>query len=223
MPALPAVPGVIKCQLTCTIGNDTNAMCRFYIRYAATAPTPAQLTTFAAAIATAWAANMPITYPPASSLTGVFCEDLTTSSSAIGAWSGSVIGTNGGGIIPNAAAAMMQFLIARRYRGGKPKVFLPIGAASDIGVGGVWLPAFITAATAAFQTFMAAVIAAAWPGAGLVQQASVSYYNGFNPVQNPITGRWRNVPRLRLAPLIDDIIGIVMEAGIASQRRRNQV
>lgn len=223
MPALPAAPGVIKVTLGFTIGVDTTAQSSFHVHYSGTAPTDADLVAFCTSVANSWNTNMPLTYPTANSLTSVNAEDLSSSTGAVGHQNVSIPGTNGGGITANSVALMIQFLIARRYRGGKPKVFLPIGAASDITTGGVWLPAFITAVQTDWSAFMAGVLSAGWTGAGTLTQVSVSYYSGFTVVTNPITHRARNVPTLRGTPIVDPVLAISVEPGIASQRRRNQV
>lgn len=223
MPALPAAPGVVRITLGFQIGNDTAAQSRFFIHYTGTAPTNSDLNAYCTTVRSAWSANMPLTMPTANSLTSVSAEDLSSSTGATGIDVTAVPGTNGGGITANAVATMIQFLIARRYRGGKPKVFLPIGAASDIAAGGVWLGSYVTTVTTDWGAFMTSVKSGGWTGAGTITQVNVSYYNGFTVVTNPITHRARNVPTLRGTPTIDTVNSYGVEQGIASQRRRNLV
>jgi hypothetical protein len=118
---------------------------------------------------------------------------------------------------------MIQFNIARRYRGGKPKIFLPAGVAADISNTNTWGSTFLATANTDWAAFAAAVLAAGWTGAGTLTHVNVSYYTGFTVVTNPVTHRARNVPTLRGAPVVDTVISYAAEVDIASQRRRNLV
>jgi hypothetical protein len=223
MPALPAAPGVAKVQLGYQVGADVAAMSRFFIHFTGTNPTASQLNTFATSVRTAWSANLAAYMTTVNSLEGVFVEDLSSSSGATGVDVTSVTGTNAGIPIPGGAATMIQFLIARRYRGGKPKIFLPLGNAGNLQSNLQWTAAYLALIQPAYVAFMAAVVGAGWTGAGTVTHVNVSYYNGFTVVTNPITHRARNVPTLRGTPIVEAVTAYSVEAGVASQRRRNVV
>jgi hypothetical protein len=54
------------------------------------------------------------------------------------------------------------------------------------------------------------------------QLVSVSYYEGFTSVTNPITGRTKDVSKLRTGgPVVDVVSAIIVANGPKSQRRRN--
>ena len=223
MPALPAVPGVIRVTIPFKYGGDTSCLNRLYIHYAGTAPTPAQLQTFADSVSTAWGAQIKSLCTGDVVQNPIQCTDLSSSTGAVASGTTSNTGTRAGAGNPAGIACMIQFLIARRYRGGKPKVFLPAGVAPDILTPQTWTAAFLTAVTNQWATFIADILIAGWAAAGTLTHVNVSYYAGNTPVQNPITHRWRNVPTLRGAPVVDPVLGYSTETGIASQRRRNMV
>lgn len=223
MPALPAVPKTLKLSLNYTYQSDTSAGSRIFITYAGGSPTSAQLSTFCTAVRTAWNANLAGLHQGNVILTSVFAEDLNSSSGAIGLDNTPVSGTRAGGGVPAGTCLMIQHLIARRYRGGKPKSFLPFGVASDLNTAQTWTAAFVNACITGWTNFIAAVIAAPWAAGGPLTQSNVSYYSGFTVVTNPITHRARNVPTLRGTPVIDTVTAFNVETGIASQRRRNLV
>jgi hypothetical protein len=223
VPALPAVPGVLKCQIGYQVGSDVAALSRFFVHFTGTNPTAAQCNAFATSIKNAWSANLAAYMTNNNTLQGVFIEDLSSATGATGVDVTVVTGTNAGIPIPAGAATMVQFLIARRYRGGKPKIFLPLGNAGNLTTQTQWTAAYLALIQPAFVAFMAAVIAAGWTGAGTLSHVNVSYYNGFTVVTNPTTHRARNVPTLRGTPIVDTVTAYSVEAGVASQRRRNVV
>lgn len=223
MPALPPVAGVLRVQINFALPSDPTALSRIFIKYTGTAPTPAQAAAFAVAVGAAWNTNMSSLMNSGFTQSGVAVEDLSSATGAIGSDSTGHVGTRAGNSLPGSTCLMVQFLIARRYRGGKPKIFLPLGMSQDIGTGFVWSNAFLSAVQTGWNAFIAAVVAAGWTGAGTLSQVNVSYFSGFTVVTNPITHRARNVPTLRGTPTVDPVLSPAFEVGIASQRRRNSV
>jgi len=220
MPALPAAPGVVRVNLQLKVGDDNSALNRFYIHYSGTAPTAAQLSTFSGAVGTAWAGNLAAIHAQDKTLTAVQCEDLSSSTGAVGFDSTSHVGTHGASGITGATCGQINFLIARRYRGGKPKIFLPVGNTGDTAGMQKWTGAFITSMFNDWTAFMTAVLAAGWAAAGTLEHVNVSYFSGFTVVTNPITHRARNVPTVRGAPVVDAVIAYGIEDTMATQRRR---
>lgn len=223
MPPLPVAAGVIKVTCNYTVGTDTAALSRFFIHYAGTAPTVAQLNTFATSIRTAWSGNLASLHAASIVLTSVNCEDLSSATGAVGSDAVSVPGTRTGSTMVGAACVMVQFIIARRYRGSKPKIFFPFGVVADTLNMQNWTSGLTTATSTGFIAFINAIVAAGWTGASTLNHVNVSYFSGFTVVTNPITHRARNVPTLRGTPLQDNVTGYAVEPGIASQRRRNVV
>jgi hypothetical protein len=219
-PALPAVASTLRVQMKHTWATDADLMCRFYVQYAATEGTAAEYATFATAVATAWNSNLAAIISSQVTLVEVIVEDLTSSSAPSGTWTGSHAGTESSGTIPTSVATLLNFTIARRYRGGKPRMYLPPPGNSQLTSSVQWTSAFITAAESAWTAFIAAVVGAGWSGSGTLAQVNVSYYEGFTPFEGP-TGRYRNIAKLRTAgPAIDTITGSSVNARPANQRRR---
>src|SRR5215469_2928976 len=125
MPALPNVPSTLKMILTWTVGSDTDVVCRAYYQYSGAAPTSAQLATLAGHLESNYATNLAPLADVDTTLTNTELIDLTSPTSGVGNFASSVVGTRSGGILSAQAAAMLNFKIARRYRGGKPRVYLP--------------------------------------------------------------------------------------------------
>jgi hypothetical protein len=97
-----------------------------------------------------------------------------------------------------------------------------MGTPSDSSQPGQWNNAFVTAVQTGVTNFFTAVLGAGWTGAGTLTHVNVSYYSGFHVVTDPLTGRARNVPLVRVSPVIDTVTTIVARASFGEQRRRNQ-
>lgn len=221
MPALPPVAGVILVKMHIQVSEDTRAINRFYIHYSGTAPTDVQLTAFAASINTAWAADMVNMYSSARcQLILVECIDLTSATGAYGANSVIVVGTRAGTAMAAATSLILQQKILRRYRGGHPRQYLSVGVVSDLADSQTWVSSFANAVASNYVTFMNAILAAGWTGAGTLTSVNVSYYSGFTVVTNPITHRARNVPTLRVTPVVDTILAFQANIRPGVQRRR---
>lgn len=221
MPSLPAVANVLEVQLKHTVGSDLDVLARIFMAYTGTAPSDTGLTTMAGTVEGAWSTDLKSLVLTTSALTGIVITDLTSSSASRGEWSGSVAGTRSGTEVPASTAFNIGFSIARRYRGGKPKVYMPFGDASDLQTAQTWTSALATSVGTGWAAFVTAVAAAMPSGTTSAGQVGVSWYEGFTSVENPITHRYRNVPTLRATPVTDPVIATVYNTRIATQRRRN--
>lgn len=222
MPPLPAVPGVLRVQFKHSSSLDLDVLNRVFMQYTGTWPTSANLSTMAATVFTAWGTDLKALAPNAVTLEEVVIQDLTSSSAGVGLHTGSTAGTRGTSLIPAASSALVNLSVARRYRGGKPRVYLPYGVSADLNGTQNWTTAFQGALLTGWNAWIAAIIAAAPGGTTITQQVNVSYYEGFTVVTNPVTGRARNVPTLRSSPVVDAVVASAVSLVIASQRRRNR-
>lgn len=223
MPALPPVSKVLKCQWFGTLQDDPNVVGKFYLSYSGTAPTSGDLNTLAAVILTSWATNMAPAVNSNYVTTSAEITDLTSPTAASGSAAGSHAGTRSGATLSAGVCAVVNHLIGRRYRGGKPRSMIWAGVETDLQTVGTWKTSFITAMETAWSGFVADVVSAPWGGGGTLDPVNVSYYEGFTAVQNPVTLRWRNVPKLRTGgPVTDAIFADTVRAALGSQRRRNQ-
>lgn len=218
MPPLPAVPNVVKASLDWTISSDVDARTGLFFEYSGSTPSNAACTALAGDVYAAFAANNG-DWDHDTSLVGCTVIDLSSSSGGVGVHSGSVPGSLATPI-SGASAVLANYLIARRYRGGRPRSYFPFGDASVVGNRQTWEASFITGVTTHLAAAFAACIGSTSGGTTLSQHANVSYYDGTRVVISPTTGRARNVPILRATPLVDTIVGFSVATRIANQRRR---
>lgn len=222
MPALPSVPFVLKFSLHYDVGTDAAAVTVLHWLYSGLPPTVAQIDTFCASFNALTAAEWPLVLSPGTSYLGIDVVDLSSPTSASGAASTSVSGTRSGTILSASAAVLVHYPIARRYRGGKPRTYLPWGTSDDLLNRNVWSNAALVAFNTTWTAILAAVPAAGpIGGAALVSQAVVSYYGPPNRFITSSTGRVRTVSTVRATPVVDLIPGFTMSPKVASQRRRN--
>lgn len=221
MPSLPAVTSTIMVALNMSTGLGSPQVTRFFTTYTGTAPTVAQANTFAAAISTAWGTNVAPLKNANGGLLSVDVVDLSSPTSAVGSHVGTVSGSRAG-TEPEASISMVSsYTIGRRYRGGHPRGYWPLGSTADIANPRTWAGAFVTAVDTGLAAFFTAVNAAGWTGAGTLTHSNVSYYSGFTVVTSPTTGRARNVPKLRVGgPTIDTVTAINARSSVGLQRRR---
>lgn len=221
MPPLPSVPGVVRVSLKFTADASIDLGTHFYLSYTGGTPTASDCETIAGGAQGGFGGSW---MPEAGSnltLVQVACQDLSSSSGAIGFNNTT---QNGGGaqtILTASAAAVVNHQIGRRYRGGKPRNYMPGVQPSQLNGSNE----LSTAAQAAFLSAWEAAIAHTLDigGGGVTLQniVNVSYFEGFTAVLNPVTGRTRDVPKLRLGgPQVDVINSSTVAIKLGSQRRR---
>lgn len=217
-PPLPASP-CLRVRLDYTNTDSTEAGSRFYLSYAGASPTGANCTSIASDIATAWGTDIAPHVNGEYALTEIDVLDIASYSGLSGQWTGSISGTDEASAMPAQCATNVEFDIARRYRGGKPRMFFPPPGSGNMLNGGKWAAAFITAMNAAVANFFAAVSGIDVGAVGTLGHVNLSYYSGFTNVTNS-SGRTRAAPKYRPAALLDAIDGYATKGTIGSQRRR---
>ena len=221
MPPLPPVPNVLVIQMKFTVGN-ANVMSRVNVRYVSASPTRNDLIAYATHIDAMIGSHLLPLCSEQVKTVEVMITDLTSDTAARGIATSSQVGTRPG--LPNGAAvaALINFKVARRYRGGKPRIYFPFFVAADLTDRLTWTSDAIIGATTGWDTFMNAVIDGAPAVSRVVEQVNISLYEGFTVVTDPRTGRSRNVSQLRTdGPAIDRITGFSINPKLGSQRRRN--
>lgn len=215
---LPASPCVrVRLIYNDTDGNEMGG--RFYLGYSGSAPTGANCTTLAGDISSNWGTDIKPLVIDSVSLIEVDVLDIATDSGLSGNWTGTITGTQGSGVIPIQAATNVEFGIARRYRGGKPRMYLP-PPSSDVMLGqNRWTSSFVTAVNTGMAAFMAANEALSVGAMGTLTHVSLSYYKGFTNIANS-SGRERAVPTYRSAAAVDTVTGYFAKQEISSQKRR---
>lgn len=215
---LPDVP-CVRVRLGFTDNGGTEAGNRFYLSYTGSAPTGANCITLATDIATAYQAHIaPMVYA-GTALTEVDVLDIATETGSSGTVSVDYAGGDSGSILPNNVAINVEFDIARRYRGGKPRIFWPTASAAQLASGDKWTSGFIAACNTNTAAFFSAIEALTVGSMGTLQHVNLSYYKGFTNITNS-SGRERAAPKYRDTALHDPVLGYATKAVVGSQRRR---
>jgi hypothetical protein len=186
-------------------GKPANAHTHVFFHTTGTAVTTAQLTTLAALVSAQWNTNLKPLTPAGIALTLVEVEDLGHPDTVPGVWAGNIAGTNAQPAQPAEVATLINFAIARRYRGGKPRVYLPMGPSASLSSPIQWNGAWVTSVNGGWAAFITGIISGSGSGAAVDKQVSVSYFNDKAP---------------RATPVIDDVLSATASQVPASQRRR---
>jgi hypothetical protein len=202
-----------------TDGDGNLLGSRFYLSYSGSAPTAGNCATLASDVSSAWGTNLKGDCQDDVSLTEVDVLDIATDSGLSGQWTGTVTGTNGSTLTPINCAINVEYGISRRYRGGKPRCFLPPAGNSELDGANRWSSGFLATVTSDIEAFFTAVQALSIGSMGTLVHVSLSYYKGFTNITNS-SGRERAVPTYRGTALLDTVTGYFPKAVIGSQRRR---
>jgi hypothetical protein len=154
-------------------------------------------------------------------LVGTKVTDLSSSTGGLGEHAQSTDGSRPGGQLPGGTCVLVGFVIARRYRGGKPRSYFPWGSETDLNIRQQWFPELTNAVDSGLATYFSSVIGTTVGSLTITEHVNISYYEGFTSVQNPVTHRWRNIPTPRAVPLVDNILSFSASLRPSSQRRRN--
>lgn len=202
-----------------TVGEDTSVSTRLYFAYTGTTPTASSLAAMAAANFASIAGQHAI-WVETYALTGITMEDLSTTSGAFGEHIASQPGSRAMAAFGNTCV-LINAAITRRYRGGKPRVYVPWLGTADITDAQTWDSTELAAAQTAWNAVIADVIANSSGGTTLTESVNVSFYSGFTSVLNPITGRTKDVPKVRTGAIPVDVISSwSCNPKIGTQRRR---
>lgn len=222
MPALPNVPQVIRFDVGWQIEDDLNALTRLHCNYSGTAPSSATCVTLAHDFHTIVVGTLLPYVGTHINLLSVEATDLTSPTAGQGIYKHTDPGTFTGTRLAAGVAGLASMVIARRYRGGKPRSYLPVGVAEALQTQQTWQASFISNVQASLDAIRSDIAVTSASGCALGTLVNVSYYQGFTVVTNPGTGRARNVPKLRTGgPVVDAALNWVFENRVASQRRRN--
>lgn len=217
-PPLPESP-TLRVRLDYTNTDTFRAGSRFYLGYAGASPTPGNCAAIATAISTAWGTDIAPNVNADWALTEIDVLDISTLTGSSGQWTGSVAGSASGTTVPSQVATNVEFGIARRYRGGKPRIFFPPPTTAQLLDNGHWSAAFVNGMTTAVEAFFTAVEAISVGAVGALSHVNVSYYAGFTNITNS-SGRTRAVPKYRAAATLDTVESYAVKAVLGSQRRR---
>jgi hypothetical protein len=161
---------------------------------------------------------------------GCVMVDLSSDLGAAGSFPESVIGVRSGAELGADLCLLVNFEVGRRWRGGKPRGYLPLGTADDLETRQTWTSAFLSDVETPVQDLYSQMEGSTFGGCTCVQQVNVSYYGPPNRLITGSTGRVRNVSTVRGAtgspytgPAVDNITAVTFNPRLGSQRRRNQI
>lgn len=209
VPALPVVANVIRFTIEGT--TPTHPWVNvFYWRYTGVAPTVANLNDFCDDALAAWVSRFQALALTASSFERATAVDLSSTLGSSGEFSSHQPGTRGTAELPGSCAVLLSKHIGRRYRGGHPRSYLAIGLQTDLADTSHWATGLLVATDGAYAAFTTDM-ALTHGSTTLDAEVCVSYVDkGTNPLP----------PHRRVVPLVLPVLGVSVEARVASQRRR---
>lgn len=224
MPALPAVPHVARLQLLFQNAVDMDIMVRQYVSFSpADTLDNAACTAYALAAAGAFNGNLAAYMHPDLKLHSVRATNLTDTVTGDAVVVEDTPGSAAGTPLPAGVALLVNFAVARRYRGGKPRNYWPLFTESDTDTPGQWKAASLAALAPHMTTYLTAIAGGNnYGGVVFNEQVNVSYYEG---VELPITlpsGRVKQASKPRDTPLVDAITAHALNPMYGSQRRRTK-
>jgi hypothetical protein len=219
-PPDPEFP-TVRCRLDYTQLDGALGGSRFYLQMATGGPTGANCTTLAGDIESAWASHLAPLITADWALTEVDVLDITTNTGASGYWTGSTAATRSGAAVPANCATNVEFNISQRYRGGKPRMYLPPGADADLLNTRQWGSSFVTAVNSGMGAFFTALEGLSIGSIGALSHVVLSYYHGWNTNTPPWRGPgYKYPPKYRTQAIPYAVAGYACKAVVGSQRRR---
>lgn len=220
MPALPPVNKCLRIALKGLFGEDTAIINRFFMVYGGTAPANADLNNLSTTVLTAWNTYMAAVIQAGYATESVTIEDLTSPTGAVGSATATHAGTDTGVTLGAATSMVVSLKIARRYRGGHPRMYIAGVSNSHLTDDQKWVAAFLPTFQTAVTSWMNAISVGVWSGGTSLTSVNVSYYSGFHNFTFP-SGRTRPIPTLRGTPVTDNVQLFICNPRPGSQRRRN--
>lgn len=211
----------MKVNFKFTYSGDLDVLVGHHYSFSGGPLTNAEAVAYATAFASNYNANCLALAHPDVEMTECIVTDLTSPSDGTGSVAVAYVGGASGTPLAAGTATLINLLISRRYRGGKPRNYWPFGTSSSLNGATAWSSTFLSALASHYDPFIAANLAESSGATSVVAQVNVSYYKGFDSAQNPVTLRWRNINTPRSVPVVDTVNSYAFNVKPASQRRRN--
>lgn len=220
MASLPPVPNVVRLEFKYSVGLDVTSGSRIYFLYSGSVPTDPQFGSWGSAIAQALNDHIVPVMSTSIQVTEIRMTDLGSNTGADLTVNTANAGQRVGVLLPASACALINYSIKRRYRGGKPRTYWPMGVDTDLANPQEWSSVARTTFTSTWSAFLGAVIAGAAGAPNITTLCNVSYYESvptgsFDPSGKPIMRQ-----ELRPNPVVDPILGTSVNPILGSQRRR---
>lgn len=210
MPHLPFAQNIFRLRLTGTVGTQNWASIQ-YARFIGPPPTVNDCNTIATSLTTAWQNALASLCSTTVHLRLTEVIDLTSDVTASGSHAQDVPGTRTGISFPNQVCGVVSYKINRRYRGGHPRTYWPVGVQPDTTNGNLWSSSFLPLLNNGGSAFVGNVNAIQYSSNPL-QHGCLSYY-----IRDP------NRPghsMLRDTPVFFPTQTVVAHSRIDTQRRR---
>lgn len=131
--------------------------------------------------------------------------DISSSSGAQGVGGTQTGGSESGSFNSAQTCVCVNHHIAQRYRGGKPRSYLPLGNQGALLTPGQWSSTFLTAVNTAWADFITNCLAATTGGVSVTAFVAVSYYHA---------------KAVRATPVTYPVVNSTARQTVSSQRRR---
>lgn len=221
MPALPVVPNVLRVDILWQDNADNNVSSRLFFEYTGDAPSGGACAALAGDLSTSVISHAGM-WSTETAFTGVVITDLSSDDGGRGSTASLTEGTRAGMQLPGGTAVVVSYAINRRYRGGKPRNYLPWGVANDLSGRQQWATSFLTDVGSAVTTLTSDFSGMSEDGTTVGDHVNVSYYQGFTVEGGTGGKRAKNVSTPRATPLVNAITGNTVVSYPGSQRRRNR-
>lgn len=220
--ATPPLPDVscVRVRLVYNTGGSDEAGSRFYLSYSGSAPTGANCATLATDIAADWSSHCAGLVHSSTTLVEVDVLDITTPTGASGQWTGSIAGTLTGQALAIQLAQNVEYGVAIRYRGGKPRMYLPPPDVTAVGTSRTWTSGWTTGLGTAVAAFFAAVTSHSVGSMGTLAHVLLSYYEGYTS-RTTGGGQVTFKPKYRSPNALHyNVLSYIPKSLMSSQKRR---
>lgn len=220
MPPLPPLPLTAKFTLFTQIAGGPLCNTSFYMKYT-NAMSQADATTLSNTLGTSWNTRLaPLTAPQAQ-LTFVRVIDLNSQSGVVVQTAQVHVGTATGAAVTAGVALVLSAHVAFRFRGGHPRVYLPMMSQSNLVDQNTWNATFQGTIVTAWTGMLNDLAAAPPTGVGAMSQI---YWHTHSSNKNDFPGGppTTKPPWPLATPVPHPITSWSCNPQVASQRRRNQ-
>jgi hypothetical protein len=211
----------VKLELRYKHSFDTDIVNHHFFHYTGAAPGNGGLATWLNGVHTAWVSYLKPITTGAVVLQELHAIDLSSAAAGTADLAVSEAGGYGGLELPAGIAALINYKVQRRYRGGKPRTYAPLGKSTDVADGQDWVEASRASFESGYTNFLVTAKASSMGSATIDNIVNISYYEGFTTFTTP-SGRVKNISTPRATPLVDVILTITCNGRYGSQRRRNR-
>jgi len=191
MAVRPPIANVIKMEWTWTCSGVPLANI-LHVGYSSAPPIPGDLVDMAGQAGVEIADFYLTALNPDYVLVEVICTDLSSDTGNVGSFSSGVAGSNSDPPISAGSSLMVNWQIARRYRGGKPRTYLPPMTSYRLATPSTWDETALSETSTFITNLRSAMEHTTYGDLVLTTLGAVSYVNAHvarvDPVFYPFTG-----------------------------------